>query len=501
MKSGPSARLLGFAAILLLAATVSLARPGGGGSYSGSSSSSGGGGSGGGSSGGDGITFAFEILELIRDALGWGVVPFYGLVFGVGFGIHKMRESAQPKPVDIGGRAPAPAAPPAVQDRDDMLKRLRESDPDFSMVLFEDFATTLYIESQRARHDPRALKGLAPYWAPAPLDALAERDPRGTLVEAVVVGSLRPVSLSEEGTRFSIECSFETNLHLRSAEGALTHYVSESWTFSRERSAKTKAWTGVRKLGCPNCGAPLAEGGDLRCPSCGEISGDGRFDWQVTKVAVATIEARPHSFTGNAEEEGTYGQTLFETFLRQKLENLFKADPGLSAKSIEARLRFIFDTMQPAWSAQDLGPLRPLVSDRQYDALRYWIDAYKEQGLRNLMENPHLTKFVFVRVERDLHYDAITLRIWATGLDITLDRSGKVVGGSRTTARDYSEYWTLIRSASARGTPRLDRNCPGCGVSLSLNMAGRCEHCGAHVTSGEFDWVLSKIEQDEAYRG
>ena len=76
-----------------------------------------------------------------------------------------------------------------------------------------------------------------------------------------------------------------------------------------------------------------------------------------------------------------------------------------------------------------------------------------------------------------------------------------MVGGSRTVERNYSEYWTLIRSARARGTPRLDQNCPGCGAALTLNMAGLCSHCGAHVTSGEFDWVLSKIEQDEAYRG
>jgi hypothetical protein len=27
------------------------------------------------------------------------------------------------------------------------------------------------------------------------------------------------------------------------------------------------------------------------------------------------------------------------------------------------------------------------------------------------------------------------------------------------------------------------------------------EHCQGKVTSGEFDWVLSRIEQDEAYRG
>jgi hypothetical protein len=32
-------------------------------------------------------------------------------------------------------------------------------------------------------------------------------------------------------------------------------------------------------------------------------------------------------------------------------------------------------------------------------------------------------------------------------------------------------------------------------------MAGRCNHCDAKITSGEFDWVLSKIEQDESYTG
>jgi len=506
VKPAQGARLAGCAALFVLAATLSLARPGGGNSYSGSSSS--GGSSSGGGSGGDAdLSFIIDLLELIRTQLGWGPLPFYGLTFGVGFGIHRLRELSKPAPLDLGGHAAD--EPAAIRDRDDMLKLLRAPDPDFSMVLFEDFASTLYIESQRARHDARALKGLAPYWAEAPLASLAARAPRGAVVEAVVVGTLRPQSVSEEGTRLSIECWFEANLHLRVVEEgasgkpakALTHFVTEYWTFSRERDAKTRPWTGVRKLGCPNCGAPLAAGGDARCPSCGEASGGGRFDWQVTKIDVASLEARPHSFTGTAEEVGTYGETLFAPFLRPKLENLFKADPGLSAKSIEARLRLIFTTMQSAWSAQDLRPLRAFVSDRQYDALSYWIEAYKEQGLRNLMDNPLLTKFVFVRVERDAHYDALTLRIWATGCDYTVDRDGRVVGGSRTSERHYSEYWTLIRSAAARGTPRLDQACPGCGSALTLNMAGPCEHCGAHVTSGEFDWVLSKIEQDEAYRG
>jgi hypothetical protein len=58
-----------------------------------------------------------------------------------------------------------------------------------------------------------------------------------------------------------------------------------------------------------------------------------------------------------------------------------------------------------------------------------------------------------------------------------------------------------VRGAGVRGKPRTDRGCPSCGAELKAGMGGTCEYCGAHVTRGEFDWVLSRIDQDEAYRG
>jgi hypothetical protein len=76
-----------------------------------------------------------------------------------------------------------------------------------------------------------------------------------------------------------------------------------------------------------------------------------------------------------------------------------------------------------------------------------------------------------------------------------------VVSGNPKVDRFYSEYWTLIRGAGVRGAPRTDKSCPNCGAPLDVNMAGECEHCGAKVTRGEFDWVLSKIEQDDSYTG
>lgn len=63
-----------------------------------------------------------------------------------------------------------------------------------------------------------------------------------------------------------------------------------------------------------------------------------------------------------------------------------------------------------------------------------------------------------------------------------------------------SEYWTFVRGVATKGTPRSDGACPSCGAPIgALDMAGKCGSCGAKVTSGDFDWVLSRIEQDEVY--
>ena len=56
-------------------------------------------------------------------------------------------------------------------------------------------------------------------------------------------------------------------------------------------------------------------------------------------------------------------------------------------------------------------------------------------------------------------------------------------------------------AAPEKGAARADPDCPTCGAPLRIEMAGNCSYCRAKVTSGEFDWVLSRIEQDEVYAG
>ena len=90
-------------------------------------------------------------------------------------------------------------------------------------------------------------------------------------------------------------------------------------------------------------------------------------------------------------------------------------------------------------------------------------------------------------------------------LDWTEDTNGKIVAGSKKETRTFSEYWTFIRMVS-RQTPQPGAwekdMCPSCGAPLDqISMAGICGYCDAKITGGDFDWVLSRIEQDEAYTG
>ena len=56
-----------------------------------------------------------------------------------------------------------------------------------------------------------------------------------------------------------------------------------------------------------------------------------------------------------------------------------------------------------------------------------------------------------------------------------------------------------IRRRGVQEGTRSPIQCPNCGAELKINMAGVCEYCESKITRGDFDWVLSRIEQDESY--
>ncbi|HEX4418164.1 MAG TPA: TIM44-like domain-containing protein [Kofleriaceae bacterium] len=482
---------------------IAEARPGGGDSFSGggghSSSGSGGG-------GGGGIGFIFELIYwLIRLILFYPQIGLPVLALVIGGFLYSAYHRNQNRNWDSG----PPVELEHATEHAVELTDLQDRDPAFSQIVFEDFAFRLFSTAQRARHSAEALAAVAPYIGEAARGQLAARAPAGEPVLQVVVGALRTYHIEiparvlgaqARPNRVRIGLEYEANL----ATAKHTYYTVERWQFARDADVHSKPPGAARTFPCPNCGAPwqATQTGTQVCASCGKAVDNGRFDWIVERAELASSDERPPTLTTEVPERGTelptYRQPGFDALWAELLRN----DPAVTEPALEARLRMIYDQLNIAWSHNDLRPVRGLVSDGLYDYLQYWVDAYRQQGLRNALDGMRITRLELARLTRDRYFDAITIRIWGTGKDYVIrEPGGERVRGSKTRDRDYSEYWTLIRTASRKAAPSAAPTCGNCGAPLQITQSGECEHCGAHVTAGEFDWVVSKIEQDDTYRG
>src|SRR5690606_17765592 len=180
------ARLLVVIACALIVAVAladeASARPGGGQSYSGSGRSS--------SSGGGGGGEAELVYFLIRLIIAYPSVGIPVAVVVVGYFIYKSRRGGAPE----AWSSPAVVPPRAGAD----LGQIREVDPDFSPIVFDDFVYRLYASAHEARSRPQALAGLAPYLADAAREHLVAREPRSVATQNVVIGAMRTLSVQKE---------------------------------------------------------------------------------------------------------------------------------------------------------------------------------------------------------------------------------------------------------------------------------------------------------------
>ena len=482
-------------ALVGVADDVADARPGGGQSYSGGSS-------GGSSGGGDGA--GALVYLLIRLIIVWPEIGIpIAIIVIIGVVVAK-RNNDGLGDWDSGESIAMHHAPTN-------LDEIRRLDPEFSEVLFTDFAYALYARLHQARFHINALKTCAPYANEAVRNSLAQRQPAGEPVHGVIVGAMRAVSVNvphqpenAEGNPnwCTVVLHFESNLTVGQPDAWRLYYTHERWTFNRQATATSRDPAKARNLNCPNCDAAFESSDDATCQYCGEVVNTGQFEWVVTGIQLIQEEQRPPMLTGHAAERGTQLATVWHGEVDQRLAAFQEHDPSCAIEGVGARLAQIYDELNKAWSSLDLTNARPYVSDSIYNYLNYWVTCYNQQGLVNKMENAKITRWVIAKVVHDKHYIALTCRVWGSGLDYTTEQqSGKVVGGSRSKPREYTEYWTIIRGAEVKASPRVDKQCPNCAAELKISMAGICEFCNAHVTSGEFDWVLSKIEQDESYRG
>jgi predicted lipid-binding transport protein (Tim44 family) len=490
--------------VALLVAADAGARVGGGQNFS-TGGSSGGGYSGGGSSGGDGeLLFLLIWLIIEYPAIGIPVAVVVGAFFVVRFMANRDGERMVSRTHHHDGTE-AVASPPRRAGPVPGLDTLRAADPGFSEPVLRDYIQLLHRRATEAAVT-RAWEPLLPFVDVAAREALETAHRGVTEVRDVTLGGLQLIRVDRQGDRFRLQARLQDTRRETLEDGSTRFvYVEESWTLDRAADAESQAPEAVLRMGCPSCGAAIDTDRQGRCRSCGTPIVTGLLQWTATRVSLAArraVEPPQVGWTTGGDEPSVHVPTIVAPDLPQAWRAFRGRHPGFDPHAFQARSRDIFLDLQRAWSEGRWETARPHVTDTLYQTLRFYLEQYSEHGLRNRVADVEILKQEIVRVQQDAWYEAITVRITARARDWVERTDGEVVGGNAKIPRRFSEYWTYLRAIGSGDTSSDGQHCPSCGAPLDrVSQAGVCGYCDSKITTGRFDWVLSRIDQPQVYRG
>ena len=401
--------------------------------------------------------------------------------------------------------APTPTGPdPAVMNA---VAAIKQADPDFEPEVFLQRAEMAFLLVKRAYQDLN-VHGARAFMSPElwgswrqDVEGTIQRKQRPLLENLNVRGMQVPfVAHTESGDIVQVHLDYVAAVQLIDENtGQLVAGDSEDrrfgelWTFQRAAKAKTVVSGGVTASKCPNCGAPLKLNEDGKCGYCGADITSGRYDWVTTRI--------DQDWFRGATTAAAFGAAVMDP--QTGLATIHGEDPSFDAGAFRRRAVQAFMALQQAWQDRDLTSSRPFMSPGLYlgwsSQVQQLIDLHK----KNILDGLHVDGVDVVKVVHGSAFDDVTVRVAATCADYEVDeRNGRMIFGSKSPSQ-FVEYWTFQRSVGTQTTGRsiLDKVCPNCGAPLEINQVGECKYCKAAVTSGRFDWVLSRIEQEDEYTG
>lgn len=185
-------------------------------------------------------------------------------------------------------------------------------------------------------------------------------------------------------------------------------------------------------------------------------------------------------------------------------DTIRQRDPDFSEDIFLQRVSNGFVTTQYAWSEQDLRRCRAFISDGVRERFELYIAMQKSENIRNRMKDVSVTNAAIVSVTSDKHFDTIHVRITASAISYNedLDNGKRVSGNSATQPISFTEVWSFSRRPGVKtdvNASVLQGRCPNCGGPVDIVDKAECPQCQSVVNSGQYDWVLAEITQDEEW--
>lgn len=399
-----------------------------------------------------------------------------------------------------------PAFQPQTTRRSQPAKRqppfadvIRLYDPQFSGALFRDHALLVYTRALSLIREPSGKATLSTLLAPGAVEQLTNSLIGWNQIGLVTIGHHTVERVASERSDMLV-VTFFSNIRVSATDDAVLDR-EERWTFSRPTGNLSAGPDTLRTLSCPSCGSTEDPGLKGNCPSCGAPRTSASKHWRVTRIVVVHSERAPdlHIALGSGREPGLDNPTVRHAQIGQ-LRKAFEArHPDTEINAELDRLSAMFVQLQSAWTKGKWEEARPLMSDALFTANQGWLDQLDQAGMRNRTVGMKVSRMELCDVQTDAWVETITVRVYASCLDWTEHKvNGEVCGGSNSERRVFSEYWTFVRSVGAQRKSPDILSCPSCGAPLDqMSMSGVCGYCDSKISQGDFDWVATRISQDD----
>jgi uncharacterized tellurite resistance protein B-like protein len=188
--------------------------------------------------------------------------------------------------------------------------------------------------------------------------------------------------------------------------------------------------------------------------------------------------------------------------VEEGLPGIRQRDPAFDLDAFLGRCRGLLPAVQEAWSRQDMSPVRHVLSDGVFDRFTLQLEMQKGSGIRNDLRDIRVLGSRLAGSASDRFFDTLHVAVTAEAVDTTVSlEDGRRLQGTGA-SESFTEIWTFLRRPGAKTLARpglLEGHCPNCGTRLQLSTSITCGACQALINSGEYDWVLTEITQQEVW--
>ncbi|MBL8940218.1 MAG: TIM44-like domain-containing protein [Archangium sp.] len=214
-----------------------------------------------------------------------------------------------------------------------------------------------------------------------------------------------------------------------------------------------------------------------------------------TRQALDAAEAQRRTSVSSRDAEG------WVNALKSK-------DPKFDLMSFFDRTKKLFVDVQEAWFRRDLEPVRRFLSDSTFTRLGTQLKIMHANGIRDAIADVQVIDLQIIGLEQSQFFDSVHVRVKASVRDddapsTATDEQARALAQKKP-PETFTEVWTFLRRPGVQTDAAKDLAqgfCPNCGAPFTGGAANTCEHCGAIVNSGNYDWVLAEITQGSEYVG